>query len=770
MEKFISKNKLFIKIIFTYIVILIIPIIFSIFVYVESMGVIQNQICENNIFMLKQVTSNINGMYIQAQQTVLKLRNSTNTAHYFQFTRSPNNKKPYELWKYIEELRDIQATNSDIYLIQVYSNLNKSCVTSSSIFDLTKSYGHSFFYGSLLYEDFNDSILDKKNSGNLIELVTLINEGKQYRTIPYIYSLNNGNEVKPYGQIIIYFSENRLLNLFKSILFSEASSVYLLDEHDMLITSLSGKKADYNFYDIIHEEEYDKEKSFHISKVISGMNTYVTSYKDEVLGWKCIVVNPEYVVMSKLKNVKNTIVINIVISLVFGVSLSVLLSKRNVNPIKELIKVFVVNNYHPKDSYKSEYDKLSTLIKDLFSDKNRYKKEYEEQLPILYSTFLGKLLQGEISDDEEISLATKKLGIDIISKHYVVVLVDIKCIKNSFGNDSYLNYIYDSLLKKSMRNNETINKFLIRKPNKHSLLPLIFCSNKEDILQVKESINDDLTKICAELSINTPQKIFIGVGSIVSNLLDISMSCKDAQDVIYKRKLRSDESIFWYDDIIDTKSIFHYPMSVETSIISTIDNVKEDELIKVLDLIYYENFEKRNLSVEVGRQLLCELCTTLLKCASTSKIDFDSTELFNESLKIVNIEETYNKICEAFHFILNKNSFKQEENNSLLIKEIEQYVQENYSNPEFGLCMIAEKFNMNENYLSYFYKKETGNKLHSFIEETRLNAASILLNNNEIPIKDIAIRVGYRNDQVFRRAYKKNKGISPSLHNQYIRD
>ncbi len=768
MKKYILKNKLFIKIIITYIIILIIPIIFSIFVYVESMGVIKHQISENNMFMLKQVANSINRMYIQAQQTVLKLKNSTHTAHYFQYTRSPNNKKQYELWEYMEELRGIQATNSDICLIQVYSNLNKSCVTSSSLFDLTKSYGHSFFYGNMLYENFNDNILERKNLGNLIKSVTLINEGKQYRTIPYIYSLNYENETKPYGQVIIYFSENRLHNLFESILFSEASSVYLLDEHDILITSLSGKKADYNFCDIMHEVEYGKQKSFHRNMVIHGINTYVTCYEDEVLGWKCIVVNPEYAVMSKLKNVKNTIIISIIISMVFGITLSVLLSKRNVNPINELIEVFSVNNYYPSTSFKSEYDKLSTLIKDLFLDKNRYKKEYERQLPIVYSTFIGKLLQGEMSNDKEIFFITKNFGIDIISKHYVVVLIEIECIKNDFENDTYLNYIYDSFLIDRIKKIKTTNKFLVHKLYKYSLLPLIFCSNNEDIAQVKESINGDLTKIYTELSKNIPEKIFIGVGSIVTNLLDISISYKNAQDVIYKRRLKHEYCIFWYEDIIDTKTMFYYPISVETNIISSIENVKEEELVKVLDLVYYENFEKRNLTLEVGRLLLCELCTTLLKCTSMSNIKFDSTDLFNESLNIVNIEETYNKICEAFHFILSKSSIMKEENNLLLIKEIEEYVQENYTNPEFGLSMIAEKFSMNENYLSYFYKKETGNKLFSFIENTRLNAACHLLSNYDIPIKDVAIRVGYRNDQVFRRVYKKHKGISPSFHNQYF--
>ena len=95
------------------------------------------------------------------------------------------------------------------------------------------------------------------------------------------------------------------------------------------------------------------------------------------------------------------------------------------------------------------------------------------------------------------------------------------------------------------------------------------------------------------------------------------------------------------------------------------------------------------------------------------------------------------------------------------LEEIENYLRENFSDPDMRLGKVAEQFGMDERYLSEFYKRNTGVNLSAHIEELRTAKGRELLRGG-LSVSDTAYRAGYDNVNTFRRAYRRQYGINPS--------
>jgi two-component system response regulator YesN len=76
---------------------------------------------------------------------------------------------------------------------------------------------------------------------------------------------------------------------------------------------------------------------------------------------------------------------------------------------------------------------------------------------------------------------------------------------------------------------------------------------------------------------------------------------------------------------------------------------------------------------------------------------------------------------------------------------------------------IAQKFDVNESYLSKRFKKDTNVSLFDYIERAQVHrAAELLKEKEELGVSDVREMVGIEKSQHFSKKFKKILGISPS--------
>lgn len=95
------------------------------------------------------------------------------------------------------------------------------------------------------------------------------------------------------------------------------------------------------------------------------------------------------------------------------------------------------------------------------------------------------------------------------------------------------------------------------------------------------------------------------------------------------------------------------------------------------------------------------------------------------------------------------------------VEKIRRIVCEHF-NENISTKYIAKKVYMSESYLSYLFKKETGDTITGYIDKTRLKKAKDLLNETSMSIKEISFEVGYQDQNYFSRIFRKYESLSPT--------
>lgn len=80
---------------------------------------------------------------------------------------------------------------------------------------------------------------------------------------------------------------------------------------------------------------------------------------------------------------------------------------------------------------------------------------------------------------------------------------------------------------------------------------------------------------------------------------------------------------------------------------------------------------------------------------------------------------------------------------------------------DFQLGRLADELYVSPSYISRLFHQETGATLTEYITVRRLREACILLAATELPVREIALRIGLTNMPYFGRLFRRNFGMTP---------
>ena len=98
------------------------------------------------------------------------------------------------------------------------------------------------------------------------------------------------------------------------------------------------------------------------------------------------------------------------------------------------------------------------------------------------------------------------------------------------------------------------------------------------------------------------------------------------------------------------------------------------------------------------------------------------------------------------------------------IKAVEQAAEliENNIEERLSIPDIASEAGLSQNYLAKLFKEHFGVTMEGYLIRKRIAFATYLLQNTDMQIKEVGIRVGIPDAQYFNKLFKKNTGNTPS--------
>ena len=220
------------------------------------------------------------------------------------------------------------------------------------------------------------------------------------------------------------------------------------------------------------------------------------------------------------------------------------------------------------------------------------------------------------------------------------------------------------------------------------------------------------------------------------------------------------------EDIVQNTSTPSYPAETENALLNCVRTGNYPKAEEILDGLFAENFERRSLSASLGKCLFFDIVSTAVKLMDSMNIDYNSVfgSDFNPVESLLSCETIpqakermlfiYRKICDSVNS--NKRSHNDELKENLLT-----YIEENYADEALSQTMIAEHFGISPNYLSNFFREQTGERMSAYISRIRIKKAKELLENTDWNISRIAASVGFGSDLSLIRVFKKLENLTP---------
>lgn len=141
-----------------------------------------------------------------------------------------------------------------------------------------------------------------------------------------------------------------------------------------------------------------------------------------------------------------------------------------------------------------------------------------------------------------------------------------------------------------------------------------------------------------------------------------------------------------------------------------------------------------------------------------------SQDISVDKLKILDFPDDWEKTERFFiglgRYICMSRKEQAENENNMVIEKIHRYIKDNLGG-DISLSKLADLVFFNPSYLSRFYKQAAGRNLSDYINEVKLDTAKKMLEDLELKVNEIGIRLGFESPSYFTAFFKKMAGMTP---------
>lgn len=154
-----------------------------------------------------------------------------------------------------------------------------------------------------------------------------------------------------------------------------------------------------------------------------------------------------------------------------------------------------------------------------------------------------------------------------------------------------------------------------------------------------------------------------------------------------------------------------------------------------------------------------DLYSRILESGKGSREMLDSMPMQYPNSEISSKEDFLARWSALFDSLLT--APERERSYSPLFDQLASYMDEHYQESDLSLTKLADLFNVGTATISREFKKNTEGTFLEYLHRQRIAAAKTLIRTTDIPLKEIALEVGYDNVLTMTRAFKKYEGLTP---------
>lgn len=762
---FSKKRSIVFTWLFSYILMLAVPVLIALVTYNRSNDIIEKEIMRSNEFHLNRVKQHMDSSLKDIDRINMEMALNGRIQDILNAGASMDDVMHYTVYQIMNDLKMYNLVQGSYNNFYIYLNSADMVITPLAIYEGSMFFEEYMKAVNLKYQDIKALFLQKR----IGDFVILSGDGKNVKDkkyILYIRSLPITSKSEVTANVAVELNVTKFLEDTKGIGDIDNGVMYIIDKHNRLVAASSN---DFQLPGDIKYESMNLQEGVLHQKVKDEnfILSYTTSQRAE---WKYVFMIPSGTFWEKVEYIRVLTFSGLLVCLLLGGAITLFSLKKNYNPIKMMIKQFEDRSRLAFDKKYNEYQFIQQAINNALNEKQEINCKFLQQNKVLRAGFLASLLKGQ-----EKGVPLQKLlssyHIDFHSDYFAVVL---------FYIEEYEDYVHCEEEKTYPAIHFKLAQFIIA-----NVVEEIAGQNNQGwmveidgtmacLLNLKttapEAWREEILRIVNETGqfISTYYHIscMVAVSGLHETVSGIPIAYSEAVEAMeYKRVLGLDKIVFHEDISKFTEGEYYFPIEKEHQLINLIKTGDYQQSMQLLDEIFRINLENSRLSLQIVRCLMFDMISTMIKTMNSlgSHLQNDFIERSNPLgalLECKTVSQMKQKMFDLLEKVCAMTAGSKKPDFRIRDR-VTQFITEHYADPELGITMIADAFAMNPKYISKAYKDQTGEGILDFINNLRIEKAKQLMKENESNLDKLAARVGFTSIRTFMRTFKKIEGVTP---------
>ncbi|MEK3883257.1 helix-turn-helix domain-containing protein [Paenibacillus sp. PL2-23] len=770
---------------FSYVIVLLLPMVISVFVYQEYSRSLKNETRMAYSSLLMQLQEAVDKDLESMKRLSHQIAWDQNIQNLLRYANQdiPRTNLNYDLFLLAQNLSQYKSTYLDMDQFYIYlSTPNPTVVFPGVVNEPLMAYQFVHMNEAYSYEAWLERMQSKVNQG----LVSMPRLGAK-PAIAYLQSFASSHTTGPAGMSVVMIDQAHILSVVHKVqLFNEGKVFIVNPDNEILVSSDEDSEE---LLEVMRLEQLSSPSGY-VSFESQGQSFEVIYLQSPATQTKYISIVPSQVLWEKAERVRALTYLSLLASILVGVILSLLLLRKNYGPIRRLLhKVTENSGGSALQREGNEFAFIEHSLNQTYLKMDEMVVDMKKNHHVLRSYFLSRLLKGKLDSRLQVEDTASAYDISFISEEFVVMLLLVEDAEDFYQRVEWLKPTEQQQMLQFIISN--VVEELAKQKHKGFIVEiddvfacLINLHSSED-----EQNMDDLMQLAQEAQSFLHQSyqinLTISIGSIQSSWTGIHQSYLHALDAMEYKLVMGRREIIRHDKIqyepqVEQHRTYYYPLSVEQKLINAVKTGNKELAVGTLEDVIEQNLTNRIQSLPLIKCLMFDLASTIMKTMNETdfveELEWDTAGLIEQIMNSQTLQDMQVQlliwVSKACEYTLAKRDSHINESRQRAVQDLVcgviAYIEANVSDVNLNVSMIGEHVQMSPTYVSKLFKQHTGDGILEYLNKYRVQQAKRLIAEQQLGIKEVAEKVGYTEATTFIRIFKKYEGITPGKYRDSI--
>lgn len=749
------RQKKYYMILLSYLVILVIPIFLGAFLHMYNKKLVTEQAEEMTRQMLVSIGEQVDTYMGNVWQIALGATQTESIGEVLRVPKEDQAAASYELYRLSQDLQRSYGFEQRIDDIFVYFN------------DLDKTAGREGVMDFDIYCDvylgsgIAVSDLRRQLDGFHYKECLRLSGGNQRGKVLCLISDPGAARMGDADYTVAIVIKNEFLEtLVESVTWMDQAAVLIEDQRGQMMC----RTGDIRYEGFFQESAGMEDTGENYIEAKFGNDRYAVMVKQSKdNGWKYHMILPKKLVEANADQMQRYYFITQFACIIIGFSISGVLSKKHYHPVKVLSDLMAQIRSHnevreprkDEDNYQWLQDQMEQFFKERVNALNILRQNRRE----LKQYYLLRLLENSYTADLNENLRKNQICFEY--PYYMA----IQFIFPDTGNpkeQALVQFILGNIVAEFMEEGG-FRIYMVHVGER--MVGIANFSETDKTEQIREIVHRAQDVIEEKFG----YRITALLGGCYGRKNEIFKSYNDTCEIEDYVSVLED-NLICYEDVCGRDQKYRYNARLDQKLFNAVEAGDPEAAEKQLKRILEQNVSGE-ISLTAYQCLVFDLMGTILKAADAGGYhkaleESNVMEIISAKRPLHQLEALFlpliENVCGRIRQ-LQTDMGKDKE----LSRKVQEYIAENFRNPDLNVAQTGLHFNMTPSYLSALYKKQTGLSLLESINDMRLKEVERLLEQG-MGVAEVAEQAGFRDSTYLIRVYKKKNGITPGQRKQKL--